>query len=98
MKNLIDRKDVYAALDSERAYQEFRWKGSGANPDDPRQHELDAWISYIAAYTARLVDQGSSWDSVYPEEKIEVLNFVRKVAALCVVAMEQHGAPRREGF
>jgi hypothetical protein len=91
----VARYEVYDAIDSERDYQESRWSGSASGPD-PRAHELDAWVAYIAAYTARLLDKSAGWDT--PEEKIEVLNFVRKVAALCVVAMEYHGAPRREGF
>jgi len=89
---MTTRQEVYAALDSERAYQRVRWD----LPDEQRQHEIDAWVAYIVAYTDRLLQAAAAWKT--PEEKIEVLNFVRKVGALCVVAMEQHGAPRREGF
>jgi hypothetical protein len=92
---MTTRQEVYDAITGERAYQESRWKGSGANPNDPRQHELDAWVTYIVDYTDRLLRAAASRDGT---DKTDVLNFVRKVAALCVVAMEQHGAPRREGF
>ncbi len=94
MSKVATRAEVYKSLDSERDYQDARWHGS-APSTDPREHELDAWILYIYGYTQRLVDAGCSWDGLIPEEKTKVLDFVRKVGALCVVTMEYHGAPKR---
>lgn len=81
------RQEVYAAVDSEREYQNRLWPGQYG---ESKKHELDAFVLYIAGYTNRLIDKASSTDDV-----TERLNFVRKVAGLCVACMEQHGAPHR---
>ncbi len=91
------RTDVYAALDSERAYQNSRWSrtpadiAAGHNP-----HSVCEWLTYMRYY----IDKGleMSTTSNDPQAEVAALPFARKVAALGVVCMEQHGAPRREGF
>lgn len=98
MNRPIDRDKVYTAVDSERDYQDARWGDtlSGGRPA-PKGKEgfrtLDEWVLYINHYAGELQRvAGTSNDPT------EILNFVRKVAALGVVCMEQHGAPHREGF
>jgi hypothetical protein len=91
---MIERDLVYDALDSERAYQDSRWgkTQSGGRPGHG-DRTLDEFILYIGGYAQQLVAIGAKVAD--PAEKLE---FVRKVGGLCVAAMEQHGAPRREGF
>ncbi len=89
------RSEVYAALDSERAYQDERWAGyrglDGVHVN-AIDRTLDEFILYVEQY---------AWEartlSVHGEEE-EALEFIRKVGALCVGCMEKHGAPKREGF
>ena len=82
------RATVYLAIDSEREYQDKRWLGP--DRDHFADHTVDEFILYISGYTNDLVHLGSHVD-----QKEEKLNFIRKVGALCVAAMEQHGAPYR---
>lgn len=88
------RKQAYAALDSERAYQDFKW-GQSASSGGPGNgnRTLDEFILYISGYADELKRIGSTESD--PRKK---LDFVRKVGGLAVACMEQHGAPRREGF
>ncbi len=81
--NDYDRNLVYGSIDSELTYQ---WVRFGPNP-----HEIDAFATYIRRYVAIL-------DKVATEPNTEnaKLNVIRKIAALCVRCMEQHGAPRRK--
>lgn len=91
------RTDVYAALDSERAYQNSRWcrtdpdKAAGHNP-----HSVCEWLTYMRYY----IDKGLELSTTNsdPQASQQALEFARKVSALGVVCMEQHGAPRRAGF
>ncbi len=81
-----ERAEVYAAIDSERAYQDKIWPGQVG----PKEHDLDAFALYVAGYTAKLVEVCSTTD-----DSAKRLDFFRKVAGICVAAMEQHGAPKR---
>jgi hypothetical protein len=85
------RDQVYAAIDSERDYQEEVW-GASLSSDQPGNGDrtLDEFALYIGGYADDLTRVSSHSGS--PQAKLEV---VRKVAALCVAAMEQHGAPHR---
>lgn len=88
---MIDRNKVYRAIDSERDYQDSRFtiERTGRSAID---RSLDEFILYIQQYAA---EAGALTTH---ENEEEALHFVRKVAALCVGCMEEHGAPRREGF
>jgi len=57
---------------------------------------MTEWLAYMRHY----IEEGLKVTTTNgdPEATIQGLEFARKVAALGVVAMEQHGAPRREGF
>jgi hypothetical protein len=92
----VDRKDVYSAIDSERSYQDMRWQGTASSQRRSSTHgatdrTLDEFALYIKGYADDLANIASHTDD--PTEK---LNFVRKVAGLCVACMEAHGAPMRE--
>lgn len=76
------RREVYDALDSELLYQLIKF---GDNP-----HEIDAFATYIRQYSTTL---DAVCTHATPDQKLE---FVRKIGALAVRCMEQHGAPLRE--
>lgn len=80
-----ERQEVYAAIDSERAYQQQRWSHVVTRGQEPGERSLDEWVNFIEEYTQHLIDADES----------ERLDAIRKVAGLCVAAMEQHGAPHR---
>jgi hypothetical protein len=76
------RKEVYEAIDGELEYQMYKF---GVN-----SHEIDSFATYIRRYSAVLDEVATG-----PNSEFEKLAMVRKIAAICVRCMEQHGAPRR---
>jgi len=81
------RAEVYAALDSERAYQERKWEGVYNVPA--------SWATFIASYAAEMQHQATRTDLNQPGAMVAFLNTLRKTTALGVACMEQHGAPKR---
>jgi len=89
------RGEVYASLDSERAYQDVRWNPSTTTTGGV--HEMPAeWIMYMEDYLAEAKHVLSRESE--PECTQKALHIIRKVTALGVACMEQCGAPRREGY
>jgi hypothetical protein len=90
------RDEVYAALDGERHYQLFRANEIG--DDEEHKHSLEEWTIYIQDYLDELTH---SLSRVWRPDGLPIeaeLNTLRKITAMGVAAMEQLGAPRREGF
>jgi hypothetical protein len=90
---MTPRSEVYAALDGERSYQDAK---GVANGGAPHQHELESFVIYMENYLHELKhDLSRIW---CPDGKppLKALHTLRKVTALGVAAMEQHGAPRRD--
>lgn len=88
---MATRTEVYAAIDGERAYQ-AKWQTS----DSKGQHSYSEWFAYMEDYideAQHLLAREMQQDA-YPK----VQHIMRKVTAMGVAAMEQLGAPRREGF
>ena len=88
------RHDVYYALDSERTYQETRWNSQTTTSGG--LHSLEEWVVYIDNYL-----QEAKAHLTRNEKKIGdplALATIRKITAMGVACMEQHGAPHREGF
>lgn len=84
------RQEVYAAIDSERDYQDEA-KGN-ARSDLARDYSTAEWLNMIATYTRKAQD---AWSGPHPEGVYASIDIVRKIAALAVVCMEQNGAPSR---
>jgi hypothetical protein len=80
--NQVQREEVFSVVADELQYQ---YELFGSNP-----HEIDAFATYIRRYSAEL-DLVVTMPNT-PEAKLAV---VRKIAAIAVRCMEQHGAPRR---
>jgi hypothetical protein len=89
------RAKVYEAIDSEREYQdrfvipELRYY---------QTHTLGEFILMINQYAAQAQDKWTHHEDAFPpSDGFPIsLHEVRKIAALAVRCMEQHGAPLRE--
>lgn len=90
------RAEVYKLIDGERDYQDEKWGATLSNnrspgPDGkPGDRSIDEMVLYIQGYA----DDATRLASHYANPQ-ETMAAIRKVAALCVKAMEQHGAPPR---
>jgi len=82
---------VYAAIDSERRYQDRVWTESGS-AGNPNPLTIGEFLLLIEAYVAQA---RTDW-SREPKPVREALHGLRKIAGIAVNAMEQHGAPVRE--
>lgn len=77
------RSDVFDAINSERDYQE----------NLPRNTEkVQVPLEHLTIIKRIVRDMEDSW---YDNPGKADMNFMRKIAAVAVRAMEQHGAPHR---
>lgn len=90
----VARAKVFGALNSERDYQDA--KGEQTYEGTPRGHSIEEFLLYMRDY----VEEGTHVASRVWGDKCKpaMLDIVRKVTALGVACMEQHGAPQRAGF
>lgn len=87
---MTTRTEVYAAIDTEREYQDHIWPQSeGAELSPP--HTVGEDILLLDEYVQRA---RALWTEE-PKPESDTLNFIRKIAAIAVRCMEQHGAPKR---
>ena len=85
--SISTRQEVYAALDSERAYQDEKWGG--------HLHEAESWVLFIEHYAMFARIKACTLDFADPENLRAYLDDIRKLTTLGVACMEQHGAPLR---
>lgn len=90
----MNRQDVYAAIDSERDYQEEVWsssnKSSGAT-------NVSSFILWMERYLHQARELASTRDETPETESCdEIMDVVRKVAALAVACGEINGMPERK--
>jgi len=85
------RDEVYAAIDSERAYQ----NSLGADRREPREinHSVGDYLTMLRVY---LNKADVAWTDNPGTDA--AMNVIRKIAGIAVRAMEEHGAPQREGY
>ncbi len=83
---MATRQEVYQAIDSERDYQDHRWP-AGTSCDRTVGEE-------ILCMEDCLLGARGSWQSG-KLNTLETLNHIRKVVAVGVRALENHGAPIR---
>jgi hypothetical protein len=81
----MDRTEVYAAIDSERDWQDRKWGTIQKHP-----HEVGAWLTILRKL---LADAERSW--VTSTDDRLALDEVRQVAAVAVACCEQHGVRER---
>lgn len=86
-----DRKTVYAAIDSERDYQDSQSGNARRHPEDPPTMTVAEHILYMekCLHDAREA-------CYHPDGVVNALCHIRKVTALGVRAMESYGAPFRD--
>lgn len=81
------RQEVYAAIDTERNYQDSKW-----SPVEDHQHTIEEWLVYIQDYLTEAIHQASRNASPSPD----ALDTIRKITGMGVACMEQNGAPVRK--
>lgn len=84
--DLSPRQQAYNAIDNERTYQDAKW------PE--HKHSALEFSVYMKDYLEELQHLCSRNDDRITGP--EVMNIMRKVTAMGVACMEQHGAPLRE--
>jgi hypothetical protein len=86
---------VFDHLATERAYQKQRW---GRRMEDggllEPQREPEAFLLYMQDYLTEAIHYVSRCPET-PAAKEELMAMVRKIGALAVAAMEQHGSTPR---
>ena len=89
---MVSRIEVYKAINSERDYQESRWNAETTVSENI--HSFEDWIVYMEDYLAEakhLLARSARQDA-----DPKCCHIMRKVLAMGVNALEQHGAPLRE--
>lgn len=84
------RAEVYAVVDSERAYQDAGKGNAKRHQGEPTQMTVG---EIILCMEKCLGDARLAW--YRPDGVTDALHAIRKVTALGVQAMEAHGAPPR---
>lgn len=82
------RELVYNAIDVERDYQD----NLGPERTDNRPHSVYAYLVMFDSYLRKAID---GWTN-NAGDKV-ALDNIRKLAAICVRCLEDHGAPHRAG-
>ena len=85
------RRDVYEAVDTERDYQDSRWNASTTTSRGI--HSQTEWLAYIEDYLREA--QHILARTARQEARERVNHIMRKIAAMAVSAMEEHGAIKR---
>lgn len=86
--------EVCKALKSERQYQETRW--NCITTSTCGKHSVTEFLVFMRDYAEEALHHLSR--NSEPQASEFALNSIRKIAAMGVACMEQHGAPLREGF
>lgn len=89
---MTSRGEVYSAIDGERAYQAERWNCNTSSCCG--KHSVTEFLVYIKDYVDEALHIATRVAD--PEASQKELDIVRKIAALGVACMEQHGAPVRK--
>lgn len=87
----MERSKVYELIDGERDYQELRWNGHTTSTHGA--HSVTEFLVFIRDYVDEALHTVSRKGE--PEASELASANVRKIAALAVACMEQHGAPAR---
>jgi len=86
MKKEATRAEVFAAIESERRYQDKVWPEGAPSVGDS--------ILLVEEYALKA---RAAWATEAAPE-MEALDIMRKIAGIAVRCMEVHGAPQRAGF
>lgn len=92
---MSSRAQVYAAIDTERTYQDALAKASAERFGTSfGHHEIPSYLLFMQQYLDLATARASmDWSG---DCYIETLKIIRKIVALGVACMEEHGAIDRE--
>ena len=82
----MERSEVYLVVDGERDYQNRKW-----GTIDERPKQVGSWLTLMRHC---LTKAESDWATSRGDES--ALDEIRKVVAVGVACMEQHGAVKRK--
>ena len=87
----MERSEVYKIIDGERAYQDERWN---ENTTESRGlHNPYEWLVFIQDYLTEAIHIASREEE--PAAKEKTMEWIRKIGAMSVAAMEQNGVKPR---
>ncbi len=93
---MTTRGEVYKAVNGERDYQEALIKKHGPQRDSEefaRNHSIDSYLVFMEDYMSELKKvRAREWGA----GEARGLDTMRKIVALGVACMEDHGAPIRK--
>ena len=92
--SIVSREEVYNVINEERKYQNSKWTGNTTSNENNPTHSLTEWLVYINDYSQEGLRAMTRTPDI--ECKPFALNTLRKIAALCVAAMEEHGVRTRK--
>jgi hypothetical protein len=79
----MERSTVYAAINSERDYQQARWPG--------HSHSVEEYLLYIEHYAVECRRLCTTLDFTRAGEQDKALDVMRKITTLGVACGEEHG-------
>lgn len=92
MSNKLNRQEVYALIDGERAYQDSLGANRKRDPGPVISLTQAEFFTLMRVYLAKAETE---W-TVNPGEYVEAAQaHIRKIGAMCVQSMEKYGAPSR---
>lgn len=87
------RETVYAAIDTERTYQDKVWQENAGTVEGQPVRTVAEELLMLEEYVAKA---RTAWTNApRADEALATTEVLRKCAAICVRAMENHGAPGR---
>jgi len=81
----MERTEVYKLIDGERDYQNKLWNSDTTISQG--QHSVAEWLVYMQDYLSQAMNVCTRHADPYARD--EAMKIVRKIAGMCVCAMEQ---------
>jgi hypothetical protein len=88
---MTERAEVYAAIDTERSYQDRKWPMPKHHGGMQNPMSIGEFVLLLEEYVTKARVE---W-ALEKKPEGRSLHFIRKVAGIAVNCMEQHGAPKR---
>jgi len=85
------RDEVFEAINEERSYQQSKWNENVT--DSGGLHTLPEWLLYVESYVNEAKHVYSRFPN--PQGRVFCQHALRKIAALAVAALEDHGVVTR---
>jgi hypothetical protein len=89
---MINRQEVYKAIDGERDYQDNKWNCSTTSSCGV--HSPTEWLVFMEHYIQQAKAIVST--EAEPQASQKALDIIRKVGGMAVACMEQNGVVKRK--